>query len=80
MRERTGQITVEYFLLFATIILVTVTGLFKFRTDIATTFQNLFSKARNSMPLDDGGPASPDSGGPQTDPVDPTPPPDVSPF
>ena len=68
MRRDRGQITIEYFLLLAAIVLVTVVGVATFHTDIATTFQNLFSSAVQHMPMDDGGPASPDTGGVPTGP------------
>ena len=70
MRRDRGQITIEYFLLLAAIVLVTVVGVATFHTDIATTFQNLFSSAVQHMPMDDGGPASPETGGITTEPGD----------
>ena len=77
MREhRAGQITIEYFLLLAAIIVMTLVGVSTFHTDIAATFQKLFSSAAQHMPMDDGGPASPDVGDTPTDPGDPTPPPE----
>ena len=84
MKSRTGQITMEYFLLFAAIILVTMIAFSAFHDDIAGTFKQLFDPSASRsivshLPLDDGGPANPVSGGGQTDPGDPTPQLDLSP-
>lgn len=53
-RDR-GQVTLEYFLLFLVVALVTLVSLTTFHKDVATTFENLFTKAASKMPLDDGG-------------------------
>ena len=75
MHTRAGQITIEYFLLFAAIILVTMIGFTTFHTDIAAIFQRLLTSAKDHMPMDDGGPPDPnENGGVPTDPGDPVPP------
>ena len=51
---RRGQVTIEYFLLFAAIVLVTLIGLTTVDNDVSTTFQNLFTDVVGKMPLDDG--------------------------
>ena len=73
--HRAGQITIEYFLLLAVIVVVTLGGLLNYHTAIATAFQNLLTKvAEEHLPLDDKGPA-PESGPPS----DPSPGPDPGP-
>ena len=81
MRTRAGQITIEYFLLFAAIILVTMIGLSTFHADVSGIFKSLFDPSNSRsvvshLPLDDGGPANPASCG-QADPGDPVPPTDL---
>ena len=70
MKTRAGQITMEYFILLAVIVLATLIGLSTFHTDIATTFQEkVFKPAVEHMPLDD------DKGSANSNvPTDPTPP------
>ena len=66
MRSKTGQVTLEYFLLLAAIIVVTLIGAstVHFHTDIAEIFRvKLFKAAVDHMPLDDGGPVDPPSSG-----------------
>ena len=66
--QKTGQITIEYFLLLAVIVVATLGGLSTFHEDIAKIFQRkVFKPAVDSMPLDDKGPADPDVGGSPTD-------------
>ena len=78
--QKTGQITIEYFLLLAVIVVVTLGGLLKYHTDVATAFQNLLTQvAEKHMPLDDKGPANPEIGGSPPD-GDPTPPETDVPF
>ena len=74
-----GQVTVEYFLLFVAVALVTLVSLATLDNDVATTFENTLSDIATNMPLDDGGPAMPGGGGGGPGPVDPPadPPPDV---
>ena len=72
---RRGQVTIEYFLLLAAIVLVTLIGLTTVDNDVSTTFQNLFTAVVGKMPLDDGGPGG--SGPPPELP--PEPPPELPP-
>ena len=51
-----GQVTLEYFLLFVVVALVTLVSLAALDNDVATTFENVFTDAAGKMPLDDGGP------------------------
>ena len=74
---RRGQVTIEYFLLFAAIVLVTLIGLTTVDNDVSTTFQNLFTDVAGKMPLDDGGPEVNPAPPPAPPPGDPGPPPDV---
>ena len=77
MREhRAGQITIEYFLLLAAIIVVTLVGLstVTFHTDIRDHFKGLFDSAQKSMPLDDKGPADQNPDGLTANQIDPPPP------
>ena len=54
MKTRAGQITMEYFILLAVIILVTLIGFSTFHTDISGIFkEKVFGKAVERMPLDD---------------------------
>lgn len=46
-----GQVTIEYFLLLAAIVLVTFISLTTVDNDVSTTFQNLFTKVVEKMPL-----------------------------
>lgn len=77
---RQGQVTIEYFLLLAAIVLVTLIGLTMVDNDVATTFKNLFTDVVGKMPLDDGA----DAGvvlPPEEPPTEPTPePPPEPPF
>ena len=54
-----GQVTLEYFLLFLVVALVTLVSLATLDNDVATTFENLFTETAAKMPLDDGGPSLP---------------------
>lgn len=71
MRQR-GQVTIEYFLLLAVIVLVTLIGLTTVDNDVSATFQNLFTDVVEKMPLDDG--FTTDGGGPPMPPEPPGPP------
>ena len=51
-----GQVTLEYFLLFVVVALVTLVSLATLDNDVVTTFENLFTSTAAKMPLDDGGP------------------------
>ena len=51
-----GQVTLEYFLLFVAVALVTLVSIATLDNDVATTFENLFTNTAAKMPLDDGGP------------------------
>ena len=55
--------TLEYFLLLAAIVVVTLVGVSTFHTDIANIFkEKVFKEAVKHMPLDDVGPANPTDG------------------
>ena len=70
---RRGQVTIEYFLLLAAIVLVTLIGLTTVDNDVSTTFQNLFTDVVGKLPLDDGA----DAGVvPPPEPPEPFPPPE----
>lgn len=68
-----GQVTLEYFLLFVVVALVTLASLATLDNDVETTFENVLTDAAAKMPLDDGGPSAPVDPGPMDPPVDPPP-------
>ena len=51
-----GQVTLEYFLLFLVVALVTMISIATLDNDVAATFETLFTDTAAKMPLDDGGP------------------------
>ena len=53
---RRGQVTLEYFLLFLVVALVTLVSIATLDNDVAATFETLFTDTAAKMPLDDGGP------------------------
>lgn len=71
MRNRAaGQVTIEYFLLFAAVILITLIGLTTVDNDLAGTFETLFSTAASKivgeetfLPADGGGNGNGGGGG-----------------
>ena len=77
-KSHRGQVMVEYFLLFAVVVLVTLISLTTLDNDVATTLENLFTDTASKMPMDDGGPSlSGVDPGPVPDPgPDPGPDPD----
>ena len=54
--SRRGQVTLEYFLLFLVVALVTIVSIATLDNDVAATYQNVLTSAAANMPLDDGGP------------------------
>lgn len=49
---RHGQVTLEYFILFAAIIVVTLLGVITLHSDIAPGFANVFRKFADKVTLD----------------------------
>lgn len=48
-RSKTGQVTLEFFILFAVVALVTVIGLTAFHVDIRKVLEGFFNAAANRM-------------------------------
>ena len=48
-RTGRGQVTVEYFLLFAVVIALTVLGVTSFHTDIRTALEDFFTSLAKTM-------------------------------
>lgn len=65
-RHIAGQVTVEYFLLFAVVVLVTLIGLTTVDNDLATTFERLFATAADRIALES--PSGGDDGGGDVNP------------
>ena len=70
--NRNGQVTIEYFLILAAVVLVTLVSLATLDNDVATTFENLFGQFAAGV-ADDGGAGPPP---PDEFPPEPPPPPD----
>lgn len=74
-RLTSGQVVLEYFLLFAVIIVLTLVGLTTLDDDAATSLQGFFQSAAEKMATPDveggwtgdPGPGEPDPGGPPPD-------------
>ena len=75
-QNKIGQVTIEYFLILAAVVLVTLVSLATLDNDVATTFENLFTQfaARVTTDGDAAGPPPPEE-----EPPEPLPPPDQIP-
>lgn len=49
MEQSRGQVTIEYLLLFAVVIAVTLLGLTSFKDDIRASLEGLFDEAAKTM-------------------------------